>query len=755
MLGVDRMSQPRWKTLEDQVRGVAELIFGEPCEPGKIAGVNFDGILKRGELETVVIEISKQHDLDKVRQGITRLALARQTLSADGILLRGYIVLSKAPTPAMAEAAKAAKVHVLSTGQFSALFFQFSRYRRARVDASFGSSIDPLTGNVDTVTYVPVTYRQIDGEKDITVADIADMLLSGRNVILLGEYGSGKSRCIRELFTFLATESNRTFKFPFAINLRECWGLDRADEIVRRAIYVLGLDELAPAAVRVFNKNSLVLLLDGFDELGSQSWSADESRLRQLRALALKGVKDLIGKSNPGCLVAGREHYFSSNEEMMSALGFSKGSTVIVKANNEFTEDELELYFDSAGISVDLPSWLPRKPLICQTIALLSDDELGSMFGTTAGEVAFWNHFIKIVCQRDARINTFFDADTIYNVFVALSRITRRCPANVGPVSQRDLQDAFESVVGQLPVEDASVMLQRLPSLGRIGAESSDRQFVDMFILDGLRAKDISSLIEREDSHRQRVFDEGWLNPLGTLGQLILAGDLGGRIDTYRQFATRANTARNPTLAADIVSAISRISAESIDMRGLDITGGVFSEFTLNEAKLSNLSISEATFERLILPNSPPQNVKITNSLASKVSGAASYSGLPNWVQLDLVDSFDSVQTVAQIKKVGLSPAHEILVAILKKTFKQKGAGRKEEALLRGFGAGASKKLASSVVNMLMREGFLSRHRGDEGWIYSPSRNETARVSTLLSQLRSSDDPLWILSEELNGQLKT
>ena len=63
------MVQPKWKTFEEQVRGIAALIFGQPCQPARIAGVNFDGVIKRGELETIVVEISEQNDLDKVRQG--------------------------------------------------------------------------------------------------------------------------------------------------------------------------------------------------------------------------------------------------------------------------------------------------------------------------------------------------------------------------------------------------------------------------------------------------------------------------------------------------------------------------------------------------------------------------------------------------------------------------------------------------------------------------------------------------------------
>jgi hypothetical protein len=261
------MVQPKWKTFDEKVRDIATLIFGHPCQPGRIAGVNFDGVIECGPLETVVIEISRQNDLDKVREGITRLTLARQTLSADGVLLRGYIVLSRAPTQAMLEAATAAKLVVGSAGQFASRFFKFPIYKNARVMSSFGSSIDPITGDIDTVRYVPVMYERADGGKELSIADLAEMLLDGCNVILLGEYETGKSRCVREVFNTLAESWDLTFQFPFAINLRECWGLDRADEIVRRGAYVLGLDDLAPSAVRALNRNSLVLLLDGFDEL--------------------------------------------------------------------------------------------------------------------------------------------------------------------------------------------------------------------------------------------------------------------------------------------------------------------------------------------------------------------------------------------------------------------------------------------------------------------------------------------------------
>jgi len=289
--------QPRWKTFEEQVRGVAELIFGKPCHPKQIAGINFDAAIEISELEIVLIEISLRKDLNKVREGAVRLTIARQSLSSEGILLRGYIVLEALPTASQVETAKSAKLTIGSISQFASLFFKFPVYQNARTQASFGSSIDPITGAIDSITYIPVKYSTFDRSKELTTEDIVDLIFNGKNVILLGEYGTGKSRCVRELFNILSKSWTTTFKFPFAVNLRECWGLSRADEIIPRGIYSLGLDDLAASAVRALNRDSLVLLLDGFDELGSQSWSTDESRLRQLRAHALAGVRDLVGKT--------------------------------------------------------------------------------------------------------------------------------------------------------------------------------------------------------------------------------------------------------------------------------------------------------------------------------------------------------------------------------------------------------------------------------------------------------------------------
>jgi hypothetical protein len=158
---------------------------------------------------------------------------------------------------------------------------------------------------------------------------------------------------------------------------------------------------------------------------------------------------------------------------------------------------------------IEIPSWLPRRPLICQTIADLSADELDEMFGVGDNEIEFWDHFIRVLCEREALIHVSFDAVAIERILTHLARLTRTRAANVGPITLADVQNAFEAVVGQMPVEDAAVMLQRLPGLGRVKAESNDRHFIDVYILDGLRGKDVVAALKPDDN-LQRVAGAGF-----------------------------------------------------------------------------------------------------------------------------------------------------------------------------------------------------------------------------------------------------
>ena len=402
------MTEPKWASFEDRVREISTYIWGRKCIPKQVGGVNIDGVIVLEPEIQIFVEMTENRTLAKVREDIIKLQTAKAAAYTTGVMARCFCVINGDVTPAMIEAGKPHHINVWSIDEFTKQFFDFSSYRVARSIAPFGSSINPLTGQSDETKYVSVRYF-VDGKKgDISTADIAEYIRQGKHVVLLGEYGSGKSRCIREVFHQLSAKADEAFCYPIAIDLRKSWGLRESGELIRRHFHDLGLERLESTAIKAFRSGSLAILLDGFDEIGSQAWSNDGSRLKVIRAKSLEGVKDIVAHNRCGTLIAGREHYFPNADEMFNALGVSRKDAIIVRSKNEFSETELLEYFQNRDIDVDIPDWLPRRPLICQTISDLAADQFSSMFGDQGDEIAFWNHFIRGVVRARREYSRFF-----------------------------------------------------------------------------------------------------------------------------------------------------------------------------------------------------------------------------------------------------------------------------------------------------------------------------------------------------------
>ncbi len=669
--------KPRWSRFEDQVRDIASLLYGRPCAPGRVAGNDIDGIVKLDDTQWVLIEITINFTLSKVRDDLGKLLIARGALFNQGILSRGIVVVDQKPTQAMLDGAKENNFSIVSHDELAAEFFEYPRYAFARKDYPFGSSVNPESGAIDKTDYIPVLYKNEKTGKEVSVNQIAEGLLKGQNYVVLGEYGSGKSRCVSEVFTNLADRWGETFLFPIAINLRECWGLESGDEAIRRHFSKMGLDQMASSAIRAYNRHSNIFLLDGFDEIGTQSWSVDDARLKKLRAQSLLCARDISLNSGRGVLITGRDHYFSTDNEMLSALGMTEPQTIILRVKEEFSVKEMLSYFSASDISVALPEWLPRRPLICHTIAQLDDDERDDIFGASENEAIFWNHFIRILCKRDARINASFDAETIYQVFLSLALVTRTKVGDVGPISQRELQEAFEAVVGRLPVEDAAVMLQRLPSLGRVSPDTSDRQFIDTYILDGLRAHHISQVVKSDEESKRNIAKSVWLNSLQPLGQKVLASIAIKAPGGFMNLAKLSSDGNNKVLAGDIISSLIKLKGDGLDFESYTLVDASISEMDFSETNPKNLTIKDSTIEQVILPISPPKGVFLEGNLIGRIAGASSVAGLGPWISSNEVEHFDSVRNTSRIRDADLSPAHEFLATVIKKVFFQPGSGRK------------------------------------------------------------------------------
>lgn len=315
-----------WAEIENQVRRIASVMWFKEAKPQRIDGVNFDAVIEISEEEKILIEITEEHSLSKVRDDVAKISAIKMRLAADMVLAKAFIVMKDEPTPGMVDIGKASKISVLSAASFSAQAFNFSAYHSLRSKIAFGSSINPSTGESDQHDYIPVTYLEAVKEKPYSIDEIAKKLRSNEKVILLGDYGTGKSRCIREIFQLLS-EDQPSFCFPFAINLREHWGAGSAVEIISGHLQRLGLSTSIDRAMQLLHSGHIILLLDGFDEVGTQTFGTNQSKRVTVRKEALRGIRELISLSPAGVLITGRPHYFNGPIEMNDSLGFEKHHT--------------------------------------------------------------------------------------------------------------------------------------------------------------------------------------------------------------------------------------------------------------------------------------------------------------------------------------------------------------------------------------------------------------------------------------------
>ncbi|ARP98613.1 hypothetical protein CAK95_05600 [Pseudorhodoplanes sinuspersici] len=701
-----------------------------------------DAYAELDEKQSVAIEVTEQKSINKLQEDLNKLIHIRNVNFNSGFIQTICIcVTAYEPTLAMQAAGKKINIDVLSIEQFRTRFLPFDEYNEARKVTPFGSAIDPETGSKDNTKYVLVSFnRQKGGEID--TAELSELVAGGRIIVMTGEYGTGKSKCVEQVYNTLAMSAWENLEFPVAIDLRKCWGLKDRYEIIRRHLQDLNLSQHVDAFLKAYNNGMLILLLDGFDELGVQLWSDDSSALKALRADALSGVRDLITHQRIGILVCGRDHYFDSNDELFAALGLANSSAELLRSKDEFTFEEIAEFLKVNGRDGDIPEWLPRKPLTCEFF-LRVFDEVGAELSEELDLVQFWDLLINAVCEREARIHSSFDVDTIKRILVEVASATRTKPANVGPLSLSEIQAAFERVVGHAPIEQASVLLQRLPGLGRASADSEERRFVDTYLLDGLRATDVIFIADRRDA---RASDAVWLNPLSENGLLICGRKLMmlNLIDDAIAHCKANTKVKNQTLLLDLVCSVLVSGVTDVDFGGQYIEYGHASVLDLAHARVAGLHVDNSVIERLIISGVEVRDVKITASNIGVLEGVSSQGAIPAWLSGNSIEVFSSIATTSRIRAANLEPTQKVLVTVLRKTFFQKGAGRKEEALLRGLGKLVKSGVLDRILGKLISEGLLRKEKGDGGNLYIPVRSETQRVGKILAELSLSKDPIWL-----------
>jgi hypothetical protein len=422
---------------------------------------------------------------------------------------------------------------------------------------------------------------------------------------------------------------------------------------------------------------------------------------------------------------------------MLSALGLS-AQALIVSTPPEFTVEETKQYVTSIGYTGEIPVWLPRKPI---TAEMYGDFAMRGLMKDDDSRPLFWENFIDALCRRDAKIRHSYDPEIIKQIICRLSRITRMSESGLGPITPLDVQEAFKGVVGQFPAQEAASMLQRLPGLGRVAAETEDRQFADNFLVEGLRGLDVVNIVSLYETE---IKSTSWKHGIGELGTEVVAS-LSGRSFSPHDAIKRIQSERGEQgpLHCDIVSGLVMSEADLVDFHGIEISGGYIATLDLSEKKVCNLHISSSEIKYVNIFNCDVDNLVIKDCVIEVLDGASGDS-IPSWIEGCVVGTKSQLDTTSRIKKSPLKPSEMILVTILRKTFFQAGSGRKEEALLRGLGQFGDAKLQNKILSTLCTRSFLNEAPGSSGRLFIPERSKTPRARQMLSQLQQSRDEIWL-----------
>ncbi|MFD8393686.1 TIR domain-containing protein [Streptomyces sp. NPDC059680] len=242
--------------------------------------------------------------------------------------------------------------------------------------------------------YLPQRYREVERldaeDRDGLVDEMLRLLDSdqGRFLLLLGDFGHGKTFALRELARRIPGELPHLV--PLLIELH---ALDRAysfEGLVAAHLAAHGVDNIDLRAFRyMLQQGRIVLLFDGFDELVNQvTYDRAAERLQVLLDSAVDSAK---------ILVSSRTQHFRSQGQVLTALGERVGLLPHrrVLAVQEFSAQQIRAYLvnryegdeRAADHRIRLLDAIPdllalcRNPRLLGFVADLDDDRLRAVAG--------------------------------------------------------------------------------------------------------------------------------------------------------------------------------------------------------------------------------------------------------------------------------------------------------------------------------------------------------------------------------------
>lgn len=692
-----------------------------------------------------------QDDLAKSKELVRRLRLSSRFGDYN---FRILLVTFSEPTADQNEVVRSSKTgcprEIISFGTLFSRLFNARHYLRTRESHSFGSVRNPSDENdirVPANSYIPTALIRADTGQSLQAAGLAELSDVGQRFIILGDYGSGKSMTLRDIYyrcreMFIA---GSTVMCPVYLNLREHIAQVQPDEALFRHSQRIGFDDYS-SLIAAWRAGYVTLFLDGFDELTPPQFSVSVSNLKEARRFAVELVKRFFEQTPIGSSIflAGRESYFDSRDECQKAMGY--GADDILLELSGFTDEQVAKYLGAKRRT--LPDWLPTRPLLLGYLAnsglIGSGEDLGGLTAT-----AGWNLLLNKICEREVNQvwGVGFDPQMLRLFIESLASRARRYSGAGKLLEDSDLRLVFHTVFGKDADEPASLLASRLPGLGAVPGRNGAREFIDADFADVAGGGDLGRFVS--NPFVIPPFLEEAKCGLGALAHSFVVEMQGGTSRLSIALYEASKYSKLGVTAADLISILVE-EGESYKGDKAVIQGADFEVLTLDDdVDLSRITFKNCIFSRIEIGRSGLDNTRASlptfeDCVIGRMDGVVSRADLPDGIISGntAIEKYSAYAgTNSAVMESSLSTSVKVLVTILRKLFLQRGAGRQYRALTRGLPANSA-KLVPALAGLIKSTGFAQDVTMGSRVVLVPNRGMSAEALSIINGPNISAHPL-------------
>lgn len=645
-------------------------------------------------------------------------------------------------------------IEISSFQTFSSKLVDAASYLSLRLNYAFGSVRNPADDrdiNVPIGEYVHLDMVDRKTNSIIKSEDVANKIVNAEigNVVLLGDYGSGKSMSLRDMFYEIRTKHLRgvTRKFPVYLNLRDHFGqVDPAEALIRhgRSVGMADPSQLIAA----WRAGYAILILDGFDEISATRLVRGTSKLKLARRQAVGLVRAFLDESPLNCniVISGREHYFDSKEELVSSLGVSEGKDLLLSLS-EFSQDQIVAFLAKKGITQHIPEWLPSRPLLLGYLVIRGMLEENSPLSRPIMQEAGWNYILDRVCEREARQidPILIDPKLVREFIERLASKARNSTSRRGPIYMQDISTAFESIFDRPPDEKAETLMLRLPGLTASSGGESSREFIDDDFVDACRSGDILRYAQAPFAGRLADLEIATAQA-GSLGCRLAAFQLGKNSVTGKQLSAAIDTASRLPNSAALTVDLMRV-AQELDLEytgdGAYVRDGYFDIFEVfSPPKLSGIEFQDCYFSRLDIDVDTVGSggPKFVRCQIEELTGPLSKKDVPAGVfdiNTEISSYSQEARTNADILDLDIPLSVRVLLTVLRKLFVQSGRGRRENAFFRGLDTNA-RAYVSDILGLLESLDFARPYKINGPVVWLQNRTKAAEAREIMTAPQAS-----------------